>query len=175
MPGNAGSPPLTVGYAPSGKRIVKRGRGQTKTEAQRKLREIIRDYEEGQVTTGDGFTVAEAVRDWLAFGLSGRDQGTIAKCTILANTHVIPRLGARKLRELSADDVDKWLADQAQDPEHPDAARDPVDPPARVTRAQARDKVKRNVVLLCEVPQGGRGRPSKSLTFAQAEALLDAA
>jgi Arm DNA-binding domain len=38
---------VTVGYTPSGKRIVKRGRGRTKTEAQRKLREIIRDYEDG--------------------------------------------------------------------------------------------------------------------------------
>jgi hypothetical protein len=30
-------------------------------------------------------------------------------------------------------------------------------------------------VLLCEIPQGGTGRPSKSLTLRQAEALLDAA
>jgi integrase len=44
-----------------------------------------------------------------------------------------------------------------------------------VTRAQARDKVRRNVVLLCEVPQGTDGRPSKSLTLDQAEALLSAA
>lgn len=35
--------------------------------------------------------------------------------------------------------------------------------------------MKRNVVLLCEVPQGTGGRPSKSLTLAQAEALLSAA
>jgi hypothetical protein len=44
-----------------------------------------------------------------------------------------------------------------------------------ITRAQARDKVKRNVVLLCDIPQGRTGRPSKSLTLAQAEALLAAA
>ena len=50
MPANAGVASVTVGYAPSGKRIVKRGRGRTKTEAQRKLREIIRDYEDGQTT-----------------------------------------------------------------------------------------------------------------------------
>jgi len=56
----------------------------------------------------------ERVRDCLASGLSGRDQGTITKCTILADTHVIPGLGARKLRELTADDVDKWLAEMAQ-------------------------------------------------------------
>lgn len=39
----------------------------------------------------------------------------------------------------------------------------------------ARDKVKPNVVLLCEVPAGQAGRPSKALTFAQADALLTAA
>ena len=42
-------------------------------------------------------------------------------------------------------------------------------------RAQARDKVKRNVVLLCDIPRDRTGRPSKSLTLAQAEALLAAA
>jgi integrase len=44
-----------------------------------------------------------------------------------------------------------------------------------ITRARARDKVKRNVVLLCDVPQGQQGRPSKSLTYDQAAGLLAAA
>lgn len=43
-----------------------------------------------------------------------------------------------------------------------------------IARAQARDKVTRNVALLCEVPKGQGGRPSKSLTQAQAERVLDA-
>jgi hypothetical protein len=43
-----------------------------------------------------------------------------------------------------------------------------------ITRAQARDKVKRNVVLLCDIPQGHTGRPSKSLTLAPADGLLAA-
>jgi hypothetical protein len=105
---------VTVGYAPDGKRIVKRARGRTKSEAQRKLKEIIREYEDGLVIGGYGYTVADAVGDWLAFALSGRDDRTITKCTILANTHIIPALGARKLRDLSADDIDKWLAAMAQ-------------------------------------------------------------
>jgi integrase len=42
-------------------------------------------------------------------------------------------------------------------------------------KAQARDKIRRNIVLLCEVPEGRTGRPSKSLTLAQAEAVLKAA
>ena len=113
-PGSVGSPPSRLGYAASGQRIFKRARGRTKSEAQRKLKEIIREYEDGLVIGGHGYTVADAVRDWLAFGLSGRDSNTVTKCTILANTHIIPALGARKLRDLSAEDIDKWLADKAQ-------------------------------------------------------------
>ena len=105
---------VTVGYKPSGRRIVRRSSSRTKTAAQRKLKEILREYEDGLVTEGYGYTVADAVGDWLAFGLSGRDSNTVTKCTILANTHIIPALGARKLRDLSADDIDRWLADKAQ-------------------------------------------------------------
>jgi integrase len=166
---------VTVGYTPSGKRIFKRARGRTKSEAQRKLKEILREYEDGLVTEGYGYTVADAVGDWLAFGLSGRDSNTVTKCTILANTHIIPALGARKLRDLSADDIDRWLADKAQTLSTRTLQEVRSVLKRAVTRAQARDKVKRNVVLLCEVPQGRTGRPSKSLTLIQAEALLVAA
>jgi hypothetical protein len=100
---------VTVGYTASGKRIFKRARGRTKSEAQRKLKEIIREYEDGLVIGGHGYTVTDAVGDWLAFGLSGRDSNTVTKCTILANTHIIPILGARKLRDLSAEDIDRFL------------------------------------------------------------------
>jgi integrase len=166
---------LTVGYTPAGNRIVKRGSGRTKTEAQRKLREIIRDYEDGQVTNTNGYTVAQAVRDWLQFGLPGRRKDTISKCTILANTHIIPALGSRKLRELSADDVDRWLAGKAKTLSTSTLQTLLSILRRSITRAQARDKVKRNVVLLCDVPQGQQGRPSKSLTYDQAAALLAAA
>ncbi len=166
---------VRVRYSPDGKRIVKRARGRTKTEAQRKLKEIIREYEDGLVIGGYGYTVADAVRDWLGFGLSERDTNTVIKCTILANTHIIPALGARKLRDLSADDIDKWLADKAQILSTRSLREVRSVLKRAITRAQARDRVKRNVVLLCDIPQGRTGRPSKSLTLAQAEALLVAA
>ena len=85
---------LTVGYTPSGKRIVKRGSGRTKTEAQRKLREIIRDYEDGQITKSNGSTVAQAVRDWLQFGMSGRDESTSRNARSLPIRTSFPRSGA---------------------------------------------------------------------------------
>jgi hypothetical protein len=34
--------------------------------------------------------------------------------TILARTHVIPALGARKLAQLSAEEVEEWLATKAK-------------------------------------------------------------
>jgi integrase len=166
---------ITIGYTAGGKRIVRKASGRTKTAAQRKLKEIIRDYEDGLAIAPHNYTVADAVREWLKYGLNGRSRATVEKCTILANTHVIPDLGARKLRDLSADDVDKWLIDKATSLSTRTLRELRSVLKRAITRAQARDKVKRNVVLLCEVPEGCIGRPSKSLTMRQAEALLAAA
>lgn len=165
----------TVGYSPSGKRIVRKASAQTKTEAMKKLKEIIRDFDDGLSATAPlNYTVANAVRDWLTYGLNGRSEETVSKLTTLANTHVIPGLGARKLRELSADEVDVWLADKAKTLATR-TLRELLSILRRaVSRAQARDKVKRNVVLLCDVPTGQEGRPSKSLTLVQAKAVLGA-
>lgn len=165
----------SFGFDPSGKRLVKRGSGKTKTEAKNKLKEVLRDHEDGLAIAPTGYTVGNAVNDWLMYGLAGRDTGTLKACTSLSRTHVIPALGARKLRELSAEDVDKWLAQKAKtlstrtlEGIHSCLNR-------AVKRAMARDKVKRNVVELCAVPKGQPGRPSKALTLAQAEAVLAAA
>lgn len=166
---------VTVGYTPTGKRIVKKASGKTKTEAKAKLKEIIRDYDDGLASGPANYTVAAAVTGWLTYGLHGRDPNTVANYRTLCNKHIIPGLGARKLRELSAEDVDRWLMGKARTLS------------ARTVRllhsclnravkfAQARDKVKRNVVGLCEVLEGKEGRPSKALTLAQAEAILNAA
>jgi integrase len=166
---------VTVGYTSDGKRIVRKASDKTKTGALAKLKEKMRDHEDGLASAPHNYTVADAVRNWLEFGLTGRDKGTIEKNTILANTHVIPALGARKLRELSADDVDRWLADKAKTLSTRTLQDIRSILKRSVARAQARDKVKRNVVMLCDLPKGKTGRPSKSLTLAQAEAVLKAA
>ncbi|MEU3222545.1 tyrosine-type recombinase/integrase [Streptomyces sp. NPDC006976] len=165
----------SLGYDPSGKRIVKRASGKTKTAAKAKLKEVLRDFEDGLAIAPTGYTVRDAVTDWLAYGLSGRDKSTVETNTILCNTHVIPALGARKLRDLSADDVDRWLAEKSKllSTRSLEAIRSCLN--RAVKRAMARDKVKRNVVELCSVPAGRPGRPSKSLTLKQADAVLVAA
>lgn len=165
----------SLGYAPNGRRIVKRGSGTTKTAAKAKLTEVLRDHEDGLAIAPTGYTVTNAVHDWLSYGLTGRDKATISTCTILSNTHIIPSLGARKLRDLNAEDVEKWLADKAATLSTRTLQSLHSCLNRAVKRAMARDKVKRNVVPLCSVPKGQPGRPSKALTMPQAEAVLAAA
>jgi integrase len=166
---------ITVGYDGRGKRIVRKASDKTKGGALAKLKENLRDHEDGLFIGPQNYTVAEAVRNWLEFGLSHRDPATAKKCRILAAKHIIPALGARKLRELSADDVDRWLAAKAKVLSTDTLRQIRSILKRSVSRAQARDKVKRNVVLLCDVPSGRDGRPSKAFTLDQAEAVLNAA
>lgn len=166
---------ITVGYTPAGKRIVRKASGKTKTEARTKLREKIRDYEDGLAIAHHNDTVADAVTDWLAYGLSGQAKTTIDKYRFLARTHIIGDLGARKLRDLTAQDVDRWLLAKAKTLSSSTLQVLYSCLNRSVARAMSRDKVKRNVVALCTIPKGQRGRPSKSLTLDQAKALLDAA
>lgn len=166
---------ITIGYDGRGKRITRKASDKTKTGALAKLKENLRDYEDGLAIGPLNYTVADAVRNWLEFGLSNRRPATPRKCRVLAEKHIVPALGARKLRELSADDVDRWLAAKSRTLST-DTLRQLRSILRRsVSRAQARDKVKRNVVLLCDVPTGTTGRPSKAFTLSQAEVVLDAA
>lgn len=163
---------VTTGYDGRGKRITRKASGKTKTEARDKLKEMVRDLDDGLGIAPHGYTVGEAVRDWLEYGLSARDKATVTKLSILASTHVIPAIGARKLRELSADDVDRWLAAEAKGISTRTLQDIRSILKRAIARAQARDRVKRNVVMLCELPKGKAGRPSKSLTLSEAATLL---
>jgi integrase len=165
----------TIGYSPAGKRLVKSASAATKTEAKAKLKELIRDLDDGVPTGSANYRVGEAVENWLAYGLSGRDPKTVKNYRNLATVHIIPNLGKRKLRDLSAEEVDKWLVDVAARVSTRTVRLLHSILNRSVKRAQARDKVKRNVVTLCEIPTGLVGRPSKSLTLEQAEAVLTAA
>ncbi|MET0996840.1 MAG: tyrosine-type recombinase/integrase [Mycobacterium sp.] len=164
-----------VGYAPKGKRRKVKVSARTKTEAKAKLQQLLRDRDDGHVLGGQSYTVRDAVESWLAHGLTGRQESTVVNRTILARTHVIPALGARKLAQLSAEEVDQWLAAKAKTLSTDTLHRLLSILRQSIRRAQARDLVKRNVALLCGVPRGTAGRPSKSLTLAQAADLLTAA
>jgi integrase len=166
---------VTVGFDSRGKRITRKASGVTKTDAKNKLKELLRDHDDGVAVAPSGYTVTEAVRDWLAYGLTDRSAATVANYTTIAETRIITPLGRRKLRDLSAEDVDRWLRAQAREVSTRTLRLMHSILNRAVNRAMARDKVKRNVVVLCTVPTGQVGRPSKSLTMEQAERLVTAA
>ena len=85
---------------------------------------------------------------------------------------MIPLLGARKLRDLKATEVDVWLRELSTtlSTRTLQAIRSCLN--RSVKRAMARDRVRRNVVELTEPPTGQLGRPSKALSAQQADDVL---
>jgi hypothetical protein len=159
---------VSVGFTAMGKRRIVTVSGRTKTEAKAKLREVLRDHEDGLPTERRRYTVAEAVGDWLAHGTGLQEPSTVVNRAILARTHLVPVLGRRRLVELTVHDVDAWLADRATMLSTDTVHRLHGILRAVLRRAQAHDQVKRNVALLVDPPRGTAGRPSKALTADQA-------
>lgn len=164
-----------VGYTAAGRRRRITASAKTKTGAREKLKVKLREAENRAALNSKGYTVGQAVVDWFAHSLHSRGESTVKTLRSLADNHVIPELGARKLRELSADEVDEWLGEKAKSLSTDTLRRLHSILRRSITRAQARSKVDHNVAMLCEIPKGTSGRPSKALTMAQAEALLEAA
>ena len=163
---------ISLGFDGQGRRQRIRRRARTKAAVKAKLIQVVAERDAG-LKPAQGYTVASAIRDWLAKGLKGRDQNTITANRILAERHVLPLIGAIKLKDLTADDVDDWLdglteklATRSLQGVHAILKR-------AIRQAQARDKVLRNVADLVTTPKGTLGRPSRAMTLDQATAMLE--
>jgi hypothetical protein len=99
---------ISLGFDGQGRRQRIKRKAKTKAELKEKLILVVAEREAG-LKPAEGYTVADAVNDWLAKGLKGRDDMTVTTNRILAEQHVVPLIGAVKLKELTADDVDDWL------------------------------------------------------------------
>ena len=153
---------VTVGYDGRGKRVVRKAAGRTKTEAKAKLRELLRDRDEGM--SESNCTVREAVEDWLTYGLGQQGASTVTKYRHLCTKHIYPLLGERRLRDLRAAEVERWLAGRSQVLSTSSLRCLHGCFNRAIQRAVARELVRRNVVELVSLPAGQEGRPSKSLT-----------
>jgi integrase len=166
---------IDLGYDGKGSRQRIKRKGKTKQDVKDKLIKAVDELEAG-IETSDDYTVADAVRDWLAKGTKGLGAGTIDGYRILAEANVIPLIGAYKLKRLTADNVDGWLdgltgklSTRSLQAVHSILRR-------AIRQAQARDKVIRNVAELVTTPKGEKGgRPSKAMTKDQASAVLEQA
>jgi integrase len=154
-----------------GRNRLKR-KGRTKEIVKDKLRKAVAEIEAG-IETSDSYTVEDTVLDWLAKGTKGLSAKTINDYKSLADSNLIPFIGAYKLKGLTADNVDDWLEDRRDhlttrtlQAIHSILRR-------AIRRAQARDKVVRNVATLVDTPEGRKGgRPSKAMNLDQATTVL---
>jgi integrase len=164
-----------MGFSPSGKRVNRKFSAKTKTEAMTKLKVLVREKDSGLPDESKSYTVREAVNDFLQFGLSNRSEATRKKARTLCDAHIMPSLGHKKLKDLTAQDVDRWLVKLSAKLATSTLSNVRSYLDRSVRRAFARDLVRRNVVTLTTLPRGQAGRASKGLTWAQARAIISAA
>jgi integrase len=126
------------------------------------------------VVTNAAYTVAQAINDWLADGLAGRAPKTVSTQREVLEP-LIGIIGAVPLRELTAATIRSALKDLAATRATRTVGMAHAGLTRAIRHAEANDKVRRNVATLVDTPAGQEGRPSKSLTFGQAVALIEAA
>lgn len=164
---------VSLKVGPDGQRRRKKVSGRNKTEVRAKLAELHDELNDGVVTNAS-YTVAQAIKDWLADGFAGRAPKTVSTQREVLEP-LIGIIGAVPLRELSAANVRSALKDLAATRASRTVSMTHAALARAIRHAEANDKVRRNVATLVDTPAGQEGRPSKSLTFQQAVALIRAA
>jgi len=138
------------------------------------VRDKLRDLREdiaSNVRSPAGYTVRQAIDDWLASGLDGRSESTVAKYRYVLKP-VTQQIGRAILRDLTAHDVRRALTVLAREQSSATVAIAHNALTRAIRHAESRDLVRRNVAELIDTPDGQAGRPSKALTVAQARKLI---
>ncbi|WP_327265286.1 tyrosine-type recombinase/integrase [Streptomyces sp. NBC_01232] len=164
---------VSLGFTPAGKRKRLKVSGKTKTEVRNKIRKLRSELAaDGKAPAN--YTVGQAVNEWLAKGLRGRDESSLALYGSLAKNHVVPQLGHAKLQELEADTVDDWLVGRAEVLGDEGLKKVRSILKRSIDHARRRGRANRNVVELVDLPEGRPGKPSNSLSMTEAESVLRA-
>lgn len=165
---------VSLGHAPDGTRRIRRKvTGRTKSEVRDKLRALHREMDAG-IHSSPSYTMALCIDDWLSQALTDRAPSTVANYRHCAS-HAVSKLGAIKLRELTARQVQTALRELSDSLSTRSLRLVHQIVERAIRHAQAADLVGRNVASLVGAPEGKAGRPSRSLTLDQAAAVLKAA
>lgn len=159
---------------PAGKRRRREVRGKTRAAALAQMRAVRAELADGY-SPDRRTTMAQLLERWLQRGLPNLSEAAAANTRWAVDKHLVPALGARRLAELTPEDIEDWLAGLA----HSGYSRSTL---ARLhgtlTRAldwgQARGMVGRNVSKLVTTPTGPT-RQRRALTVEESRRLLDAA
>lgn len=160
---------MSLGYDSSGKRIRRTVTGRTKADVRAKL-DKLKDEINAGIRIPATYTVEQCVRDWidsLTF-----DVDTIASYRGQAQKWIYPRLGARKLRDLKATEVERFLNDLGKVLGKRSLMMIKSTLSRSIRRAQVHDLIRRNVAELASLPEGQPGRPSRAMTQEHAALVL---
>jgi integrase len=102
-------------YSIDGKRYKKTIEANSKAEAQKALRALLKSGDDGTHVEPDKVTVGQWIDEWLEAGAPGRrrkkvSQHTLERYAQLLRTHVKPALGDKQLQQLRAPDIDRLYA-----------------------------------------------------------------
>lgn len=163
---------VDLGVDGAGRRRRRKVSGRSRADVAAKLRQLQRDLEDGVTAAGRQMTVATLCEHWLRQQGGDLSSNTRELRAWVVHTHLTPALGARRVRDLSADDVAGFLQDKVA----AGYARATVDKFRGVLgqalrHAERQGLVARNVAVLVPTPAGPRA-PGRSLTVAEAKALL---
>jgi integrase len=165
---------ITTGRSPQGRRLRRRVSGVSKAAVQDALKELRKEIDGGITPAPVNYTVRRCCEDWLTSGLPGRDPKTVEKNRYVLEP-LLAMIGTVGLRDLDVTDVDKALTALAASRSSSTVAMAHLALTRAITRAQAKNLVLRNVSALTGTPPGQQGRPSRSMTLAQATELTAAA
>lgn len=161
---------ISLGYDGSGKRIRKKVSGKTKTVVKDKMREFREEQEKG-IASKVGYTVGQCIKDWLENGQGDLNPSTREKNGYLA-LHLIKGIGARKLKDLAATEIEQVLRNLSGELATSTLRRINMVMEESIRHAQKAKMIELNVASLVDVPTGTEGRPSQSLTLAQAISVV---
>ena len=164
---------ISLGFGPDGKRIRRKVSGTSRAAVTDRLAKLHAELDAGSKAAPSNYTLRRACEDWLESGLPGRSPKTIRKNKDVLEP-ILAAVGAARLRELSAADVDTALAHMSKSYSTAAVRMGHLALKRTIRHAQARRYVTTNVADLAGTPAGQPGRPSKSFTLQEAGALLKA-
>jgi integrase len=163
---------ISLGFNGDGTRNRPSVRGKTRTEVKEKLDKLREEINSG-VRPLATYTVEMCVKDWL--DSIERDPHTMETLTGQAKNWIYPKMGARKLRDLTATEADNFFKELGQVLSKRTLVMIKSTLRRSIRRAQVHNLIGRNVVELIDLPSGQPGRPSRAMTLAQASKVLKTA
>lgn len=163
-----------AGYDPSGKPIRRYVSSMKRTEVVRKLKDLHRTIDDGLLIKNEGVKVAELFERW--FNDIMRHQvatSTFSNYQTIVRMHILPRLGGKRLTDLTVRDVDTLLSQKADSGLSPSTVRR-----IRAVLAQCLDQairwelLNRNAATLSRSPKMVR-HEGRTLSPEQARQLLE--